>query len=177
MSTQKKYCNRCEKEKPATTKYWYKNNHSFDGLLGHCKECHKAYYNKIHAKDPEYNRAHSAAWRKLNPIRAYRNVVEWQKRHPQYQQPITANKMAKKLGVPGILTEQEIIEVFRQQEWRCYYCDVPHRKKKLTVDHVIGWTDPRCKNTKENIVGACIHCNSAKGKKGLEYLKQLAIAA
>jgi len=56
------------------------------------------------------------------------------------------------------------LNIFLRDEFRCLYCGERFSTKDLTFDHVI----PRAKggrNTPENVVSACMPCNSSKGDK------------
>lgn len=54
--------------------------------------------------------------------------------------------------------------LFLRDDHQCQYCGCKPSSKELTIDHII----PRCqggKTTWENVVLACIDCNSKKGGK------------
>ena len=55
--TQEKTCNWCHKTKPLT-EYYKSTKGTVDGLLGHCKECHKDYYRDRNRIAMAENRAH-----------------------------------------------------------------------------------------------------------------------
>jgi 5-methylcytosine-specific restriction endonuclease McrA len=61
-------------------------------------------------------------------------------------------------NLPATLTAEEWEQIQKHYKYRCVYCG---EKKKLTRDHII----PLSKNgplTKENVIPACINCNSRK---------------
>lgn len=91
----KKICNTCGKEFPATPDYFYKNKKSKYGILGKCKKCckiyNKNYYinNRIKECKRQYNfrkenPRYANEYRKLNKkrIREYRKG--WKDRNPNY---------------------------------------------------------------------------------------------
>lgn len=56
------------------------------------------------------------------------------------------------------------LAVFLRDDFRCQYCGEKFESKDLTFDHVI----PRCRGGRggfENIVSACVCCNSRKGDR------------
>ncbi|MFG6080436.1 HNH endonuclease [Paracoccus litorisediminis] len=56
------------------------------------------------------------------------------------------------------------LNLFIRDDFRCQYCGTKHAPKDLTFDHVV----PRAHGGRtnwENIVSACIHCNSRKGSR------------
>ena len=55
-------------------------------------------------------------------------------------------------------TFEEWEEILKESSGKCYYC---HENKKLSIDHVVSIKNGGF-DTKENIVAACISCNSSK---------------
>ena len=52
--------------------------------------------------------------------------------------------------------------LFARDHWLCLYCGCDGRRHSLTRDHVLP-TSKGGKDVWENVVSACIHCNSKKG--------------
>lgn len=52
--------------------------------------------------------------------------------------------------------------IFARDHYTCQYCDARHRADALTFDHVIPVTQGGTKSW-ENIVTACVDCNTRKG--------------
>jgi 5-methylcytosine-specific restriction endonuclease McrA len=52
--------------------------------------------------------------------------------------------------------------LFARDQWICLYCNADGRRLPLTRDHVVP-TSKGGKDVWENVVSACIHCNSKKG--------------
>jgi 5-methylcytosine-specific restriction endonuclease McrA len=67
----------------------------------------------------------------------------------------------RKYNAPGIHTAADETEVMRRSGGRCYYC---RKKRNLTIDHVVAISNGGS-NGKENLVAACVHCNSSKGAR------------
>jgi 5-methylcytosine-specific restriction endonuclease McrA len=113
------------------------------------------------------------AWRKANPEKlkaidaVYRanNLEEIKARraaHPEANRTAGTRYAARKKALPATLTTEQWIAILAAYKHRCAYCGVKESKKSpLTQDHVI----PLSKGggtTKENIVPACLSCNSKK---------------
>ena len=52
--------------------------------------------------------------------------------------------------------------LFARDQWICLYCNADGRRLPLTRDHVVP-TSKGGRDVWENVVSACIHCNSKKG--------------
>ena len=66
--------------------------------------------------------------------------------------------------------------IFQRDEYTCQYCGTPHREHNLNLDHVIP-RDQGGQTSWENIVTACIGCNSRKANRlphqaGMHLLKK-----
>ena len=80
------------------------------------------------------------------------------------QQVKKARRRARLKALPpekNTLTSVDWEEIMGMYKHRCYYCK---RKRKLTVDHVIPISQGGA-NTKQNVVPACLSCNSSKGPR------------
>ena len=77
------------------------------------------------------------------------------------------NRRARKRGVPGEVTEDDIAHQTVRQHGRCYWCGEVTRV--LNLEHVVALNHGRLSsNDPENIVTACSDCNSRKGTKSAE---------
>ena len=79
--------------------------------------------------------------------------------HPDIIRAIDARRRARSCGLPATLTSEQWKAIQQAYKHRCAYCGT--KPKKLTQDHVIplskgGGTTP------DNIVPACLSCNSRK---------------
>lgn len=54
--------------------------------------------------------------------------------------------------------------LFARDQWICLYCGADGRRQTLTRDHVVP-TSKGGKDAWENVVAACIACNSRKGNR------------
>ena len=89
-----------------------------------------------------------------------------------------ANRRAKKRGDRGRLSLEFVLELWKEQEEKCYYCGVQmlleeKKPESVEVDHMVP-TNKRDggKNVPENICLSCHACNSEKrARVSEEYLK------
>lgn len=106
-------------------------------------------------------------WGKLNPQKEARRVSFFQKKHPEECKLHTEKRRALTYAntpVDEMLTPAEWLAILAEADGHCAYCD---KEAKLTLDHVIPLSRGG-KHTKDNVVPACLHCNSSKGNKTLE---------
>lgn len=77
------------------------------------------------------------------------------------------NNEARKFGGQTGLQTVEWIEKLKQSQGRCHYCHAYYGLSHLIIEHAtpISWGG---NNTKENVVPACIGCNSSKGDRDVE---------
>lgn len=78
----------------------------------------------------------------------------------------SANKIARRLGLPGLLTIADIATLPQ----RCAYCGTA---EDLTLDHMTPFARGG-ENTKDNIALACRRCNSHKHKRTAEEFRRIA---
>jgi 5-methylcytosine-specific restriction endonuclease McrA len=84
-------------------------------------------------------------------------------KHPEY----SPNRNARARGAVGKHTLEEWQTKFAAYDYKCAYCSCELSIRTVTRDHIV----PAYKggsNTIENIVPACLYCNSHKGKKSVE---------
>jgi 5-methylcytosine-specific restriction endonuclease McrA len=78
-----------------------------------------------------------------------------------------SKRRAAKYGntpISEMLTSTEWLAILTEADGHCTYCS---KKAKLTLDHVIPLSKGG-KHSKDNVVPACLHCNSSKNNKTLE---------
>jgi predicted restriction endonuclease len=83
----------------------------------------------------------------------------WEIAHPAIEQARCARRRARKRSLPATLTGEQWRAIQRAYHHRCAYCG--KRSHKLTQDHVIPLTKGGG-TTPDNIVPACLSCNSGK---------------
>lgn len=76
------------------------------------------------------------------------------------------NRRAWKYDLDGILSVEDVLNVWEFTGWRCFYCNADGHALRvhLSVDHVTPLNQGG-ENSIWNIVPACKHCNSCKGDR------------
>jgi hypothetical protein len=133
----------------------------------HIEECtarRKQWYEAHKQEAQEHSKQYHETHKEANNSRH----LQYSRDHREPFQVGFANRKAKRLGVPGKLTTKQIRALFALQNNRCACCGKPC---KLTIDHVIPFSDPACTNTIENTQGLCLHCNCVvKGERTIRFL-------
>jgi 5-methylcytosine-specific restriction endonuclease McrA len=168
ITTITKICLVCNKELPATTEYFVKNYCCLYGLDRRCKECDKEHRRK--------NKAKIAETQRLGRIK---NIEKAKARQQRYYESHKNDELQRsrfnfhkrtsaKLGLHANLTVEEWEYCLSYFNGHCAYCG---KEVELTQEHVI----PVSKGgtyTKDNIICACMECNTRKQKKNMqEWLK------
>ena len=111
-------------------------------------------------ENPEKSRAQSKRWKTDNPEKHRANVKGWKKENPYATQAINHNTRAKKAGVPGRLTADDVASVYEEYG---HTCATPGcgATDDLTLDHIIP-TSRRGHNVRENLQVLCRACNRSK---------------
>jgi 5-methylcytosine-specific restriction endonuclease McrA len=114
------------------------------------------------AHGDKYRARHNAR-RAANPGPSREAARAWQKAHPDRVRANVNRRRARLLGASGSHTEAEWQAICAEFHQRCAYCGA---RRPLSRDHVIplirGGSDAI-----ENVVPACLSCNSAKGPRSL----------
>lgn len=160
------YCTACDYDKPL--KDFHTNRYNIHRYCKqqYCKLCMCEKMNKIHAENPEDNRARVSKWQKDHPDRYRETMRKGAKKY--YRKNVfnykagDANATARKHRRPGKLTGEEIKKLFQSQNWKCASKNCKNRNAPLTLDHVIPFSDPLCRNVIANCQGLCKPCNTRK---------------
>lgn len=120
---------------------------------------------------PEKHRENSRRWRIHNREAAIQRTIRWQKKNPdkvnQYKHVSQQRRLAKKHSLPSTLSTKDWICCKSYFKNCCVYCGI---KTKLTADHYVPLASPACLGTvANNILPACISCNSSKHRKNPVY--------
>jgi 5-methylcytosine-specific restriction endonuclease McrA len=164
MSYKTKACQICGKEYQPT-----------NGRQKYCTECapaaaakkqkvSRAKWNRAHR---EKEKAYSAKYREENAEKVKATVAKWCKENPERCAVMFSKRRALKYAntpLDQMLMSTEWLVVLAEAAGHCHYCD---QVAKLTIDHVIPLSRGG-KDSKDNIVAACLHCNTSKGNKTLE---------
>lgn len=126
-----------------------------------CKECAtKSSRDRYHA-NPAKDRERNRQWRRENPELAResgrKSTLKWMRENPERYRALKANRLARSLGLPATLTQEQWQEVLERYDHKCVYCGADFE----CIDHFIplargGGT------TKANCVPSCSHCNHVK---------------
>ncbi|WP_037412045.1 HNH endonuclease [Silanimonas lenta] len=76
--------------------------------------------------------------------------------------PIIAARGHARSRIPDPTPPLTNAALFARDQWLCLYCGADGRRTALTRDHVVP-TSKGGRDVWENVVAACIHCNSKKG--------------
>ena len=102
-----------------------------------------------------------------NPLQVEINEILVETRNRLFENRVKgANARARKLGLPGRITESDLEEILHTLKGRCFYCGVD-LKGVFETDHMT----PFCRggaNDKDNITFACQRCHRDKGTKTAE---------
>jgi 5-methylcytosine-specific restriction endonuclease McrA len=152
-----KRCYKCSETKKV--KHYGLNKARKDGLTAYCLSCTRAYLrewksnnkDKVKAEGRRYRATHSAAilerkkaWRKKNPARESLSVIA-----------SSHNKRARRLGLPGHLTVQDVLWIYEYYGEKCMDCGT---RENLELDHVKPMSLGGA-NFPSNIQLTCTKCN------------------
>lgn len=91
-------------------------------------------------------------------------IVSYRKNHIEANELHNAKRRALKYDntpINELLTETQWKTLLAKYNGHCAYCD---KEAKLTLDHVIPLSKGG-KHSIDNVVPACLHCNSSKGAR------------
>lgn len=179
-----KKCGLC-KEKLSLSFFGKHKSHK-DGHQSFCKSCKakrdKSYYEKNKDKKSAYDKKRredetqderdmrNKRRRKLyakNPTNRKISNSKWKKQNPEKVRIQVQRRRARIRNAKGEFTAEDWIDIKKNFDHKCAYCGM---KKSLTVDHVIPLSKGG-RHDKDNIVPACINCNSSKHISIWEYTK------
>jgi 5-methylcytosine-specific restriction endonuclease McrA len=138
-----------ENTRRAASKYYYKNR---EKLIEKNREWKKA--------NPERIRIYAKVWRNINLEQTKQVHIKWRKAHPEKTRLYNRNRKARIRGATGDgwSAEQEL-QLIEDYNYCCAYCG--KKQDTLTMDHIIPIVGGG-KHEIENIVPACMPCNSSK---------------
>jgi len=134
-----KCCTSCGLEKPLED-----FGMGSSGRKASCKPCCARQQGAYRGAHPGYQRA-------------------WENANPGYHRARHANISAKRAGVPGHLTEADVMGAFNAAGGDCCYCG-EKLQDGWNIDHVVPMSRGG-NNTSDNIVACCHSCNSRKQSK------------
>lgn len=172
--TTAKYCPKCKESKPATTEYFSRYKSTQDGLQAWCKSCMSATNRAHYAANREQERIRGRGFRLKNPAYRRNQYQANPERQRDYNRKYRAeNKEARraaehrreahKRNADGTHTAMDEKMQYKVQKGKCHWCGVDVGEI-FHVDHVIPLSRGGS-NGPENIVIACVSCNTSKGNK------------
>lgn len=147
------------------------------------KEVEKKWRKRWREKNLKYFREYSRQWREKNPecskkyckryltknrgkIYAYHRQWAKTEKGKMVRQRGNIARRVRKNEIINTLTAEEWLDILKQHNFKCAYCgkDLFNLFDRPTRDHIIPISKGG-NNIKENIVPACISCNSRKGNR------------
>ena len=172
----KRVCNKCRMEKPTATDFYPKADGYY---MTSCKSC-QAERGRAYAKlHPEKLALQAKKWRARNPERhkeisrrsskkngpaiskRYRATEHGKQKMREQWRLRRAREKGGRVPESKLVTTKWFNQVCENQNHKCAYCDFTG---VLQMEHVIPLTRGG-KHIRENIIGACLSCNSSKNNK------------
>lgn len=142
-------------------------------VLEHQARYRKTHQEKLAERYATYYKTHheevlerQARYCKTHPEKVAESQATYHRTHLEARRAIAEKRRAKYSNTPidELLTSAEWLAILAQADGHCAYCD---KEAKLTLDHVIPLSKGGT-HSKDNVVPACLHCNSSKGNRTLE---------
>lgn len=171
-------CTICSESFPATSEYFYRNKNQAGGLKYECKPCaraavaeyRKANKEKIKQSESDYKdtnrervQAYNQEYYARNPEHHRQRSTKWRIEHPERRAEQENNRRALKRGAEGAHTPQDIEQLKRGQNNRCWYCGAD-LSDGYHIDHFVPLSKGGA-NQPGNLRLACPTCNLKKSNK------------
>lgn len=147
---QEKVCTSCGIKKPISE--FYKDKCGLHGVRSKCKECDKKRHQNYYSNNKQYV---------LNQVSEWKSKIKQEKSLPFWN--MRANKIndrCKRHGVFGLVTGEELSNLFEAQKHKCFYCEIG-LIDDIHIDHITPISKGG-ENTIDNIAITCKHCNLHK---------------
>lgn len=148
-----KVCNECNVLKSVTM--FYKDKNGKFGVRSKCKECDKKRHKDYYSENKEYVKDRIKIWK--NKIKENGSLQYWNIRAGKI------NERAKKYNINQSINGKELMDLYEQQKFRCYYCNYKIIDS-FHIDHYIPLSKGG-NNTIKNIYITCDYCNLHKSDK------------
>lgn len=165
-------CTKCRNIYPLTVEHWYRSsgkNHRGFGYL--CRDCVKESW-----ASPEVKAKHREYWRKPE-VKARMQQADWiaksratkrkwnqSKKGRALRAAHAANEKASRYGASGILTTQDILNLWDKYP-DCLVCGDDYG-----LDHIVPFSQGGS-NTLDNLQNLCRSCNGSKRSQTIDYRK------
>lgn len=115
-------------------------------------------------KNPEAVREYGQKYRAAHKDKLNERNREWRAAHPGKVRQYCANRRARKRGIPGSFTAEDVEQIRKLQKNRCAEpaCRASFSKVRATIDHIIPVSRPGSSNWPKNIQLLCPTCNARK---------------
>lgn len=164
-----KYCRKCNTTK--LREEFYPNRKARDGLMTHCKECHKArtrafYREPIHRE--KHNAAHRSRYAQDPELRAWLSEYSrhYREVNPHIMRKATSKRRALKLSSFVEAIDKNV--VFESDGWVCRLCGGPIERELrwpdsgfASVDHILPMSQGGLE-AYDNVQAAHLRCNRKK---------------
>ena len=100
----------------------------------------------------------------LNKVTVLEWYDDWMVRSESWETKVPAVMMLKDMQRRRQKPRFSKVNLYIRDLYTCQYCDIQLIKKELTLDHVIPLSKGG-RTSWENIVAACMPCNTRKGNK------------
>lgn len=159
-----KQCYRCKKVLPRTDFYWFRDSHTKDGYQTRCKQCNYELTREWQKANKETINRNNRIWAQENVEKIRAKNAMWNKLNQAKRQSYENKRRAKKAQSSGSYTDEQVWNLFRDQEGYCFHCGVDLIPIGYHQDHWIPLSKGGSNNI-ENIRLLCPKCNLRKGNK------------
>lgn len=123
----------------------------------------REYFRVYYAANRGYYAEKSRAYRIANKKRLAEMNLQYHRANPNISRASHQRRKARKLGAEGTHTAADIQKQYKAQKGACYWCGSKVRGN-YHVDHIVPLSRGGT-NWPENIVIACVGCNTSRGSK------------
>lgn len=127
----------------------------------------KIYRKREYEKNREQYIKNATEWNKNNKEKRKVTKDKWRANNKEKTNFLARLYLYRKKGAGGYPTFKQVNELYERYFGLCVYC---HINKATTLDHVIPISRNGSNNI-ENLMPACLSCNSSKGGKLLKEWK------
>jgi 5-methylcytosine-specific restriction endonuclease McrA len=160
------------KRAKAAVQAWWLNR-------ANARQLRKCYADRFDTRHPGRRLRHQRDWAAANPEKVRARNSRWSRAHPIEGRLNAHRRRLREIRAPGTFTRDEWLETLDIFGHLCAYCLRPEdgsNARKLTIEHVIP-LDRGGEHSPDNIVPACLSCNSAKMNRPIWYMLNREVAA
>lgn len=163
LSNGMRQCSSCQSVYPDTDEYFYKYPYA---TVAKCKICQRRISLSYANVNSTERKKYFHSWYNTHRNSIIEKTLIWQANNPEKTKKIarkvTANRNAKKKGLPNTLTQEEIEFSIIFFDNKCAYCK-SNLENGFHLDHFIPLKNENCPGTiAQNILPVCPKCNQRK---------------